>query len=232
MGIGPRRAPLALDPTPPPESRKLDADSLTQEAIANRPDMLAATEAVAASEARLKFARIGWVRVLGIADATSGRESHVLGPALRFTVPLFNWNQGGIARAESELERAIRNQTTVEYQIILDVQRANYQFEQACAELNVLRTKVRPEVEGAVRRAQGAYQEGNVPIFIVLETTRQLLDNYLREAQLHGDVRRSWAELERSVGRRLNAMNHHICDGNRSMQEPTVLPVPSGELNP
>lgn len=203
MGIGWIRCPLLLDPSPPPACQCLDADALTQEATNNRPDALAAAEAVNAAEARVRFAKVGWVRFLGIADATSGKESHVLGPALRFTVPLFNRNQGGIARAEAELERATRNRKTVEYQIILDVQRAYLQYRQGCAELEVLLKKVRPEVEAAIRRAQAAYQEGNVPIFIVLETTRQLLDNYLREAQLHGDLRRFWAELERSVGRRL-----------------------------
>ena len=203
MGIGPMRGPLPLDPSPPPSSQTFDPDRLTEEAMANRPDALAATEAVAAAEARLKFARIGWVRLLGIADATSGKESHVFGPAFRITIPLFNHNQGTIARAEAERERAVRNQQTVAYQIILDVQRAYLQYRQASAELEILLTKVRPEVEAAIRRAQAAYQEGNVPIFIVLETTRQLLDNYLREAVLQGDLRRYWAELERSVGRRL-----------------------------
>lgn len=203
MGVGPYREPLALDPSPPPPSLTLDADALTREAITNRPDALAATEAAEAAAARLRFAKLGWVRLLGIADATSGQGSHVLGPAARFTVPIFNRNQGGIARAEAELERAVRNRQTVENQIILDVQRAYLQYRQACAELDVLKTRVRPEVEAAIRRAQGAYQEGNVSIFIVLETTRQLLDNYLRESVLHGDLRRTWAELERSVGRRL-----------------------------
>lgn len=205
LGIGPLRGPIPLDPTPPPACRKFDVDALTQEAMSSRPDALAAVEAVAAAEARVKFATIGWVRFLGIADATSGRKSHVFGPALRFTVPLFNHNQGGIARANAELERAVRNQKTVAYQIILDVQRAYLQYQQACAELEILRTKVRPEVQTAIRRAQAAYQEGNVTIFIVLETTRQLLDNHLREAQLNADLRRFWAELERSVGRRLDA---------------------------
>ena len=64
---------------------------------------------------------------------------------------------------------------------------------------------MRPEVEAAIRRAQAAYQEGNVSIFVVLETTRQLLDSRLREAVLEADLRRFWAELERSVGRRLPA---------------------------
>lgn len=204
MGIGLLRGPLPLDPSPLPPCRTFDPDTLTHEAMASRPDALAAAEAVAAAEARLRFAKLGWVRLLGIADATSGRATgHEFGPALRFTVPLFNWNQGTLARAEAELERAVRNQKTVAYQIILDVQRAYLQYQQACAELEVLRSKVRPEVDGAVRRAQAAYREGNVPIFIVLETTRQRLDTYLREASLSGDVRRFWAELERSVGRRL-----------------------------
>lgn len=203
MGIGPLRGPLPLDPSPPPACREFDADALTQEAMATRPDALAAAEAVVAAEARLKFARLGWVRLLGIADATSGTNGHEFGPGLRFTVPLFNRNQGGVARAEAELERAVRNQKTVAHQIILDVRRSYTQYRQACAELDVLLGKVRPEVEGNVRRAQAAYQEGNVPIFVALEATRQLLDNYLREAALHGDLRRFLAELERGIGRRL-----------------------------
>jgi cobalt-zinc-cadmium efflux system outer membrane protein len=240
MGISPLRVPLTLDAGPPPRCGTLDTEFLTGEAIGSRPDALAAAEAVAAAEARVRLARIGWVRFLGIADATSGNNGHVLGPALRVTVPLFNRNQGGVARAEAELERALRNQKTVEYQIILDVNRSYFQFQQACGELEILREKVRPEVEGAVRRAQGAYQEGNVPIFIVLETTRQLLDNYLREAQLHGDLRRSWAELERSVGQRLNQSDQLTPTGSvipielPSMRRPSPertpeeLPSPSG----
>ena len=46
-------------------------------------------------------------------------------------------------------------------------------------------------------------EEGNINYLLVLEATRQLLDSYVREAQLEADLRRSWAELERSVGRSL-----------------------------
>jgi cobalt-zinc-cadmium efflux system outer membrane protein len=229
MGMGPLRDPLRLDPSPLPPCQTLDPDALTQEATGSRPDAVAAAKAVAAAEARLRFAKLGWVRLLGIADATSGRATgHEFGPGLRLTVPLFNWNQGNIARAEAELERAVRNQRTVNYQIILDVQRSYLQYRQSCSELEVLRAKVRPEVEGAVRRAQAAYREGNVPIFIVLETTRQRLDTDLREAILCGDVRRFWAELERSVGRRLipsaptEQSNTALTGGKLNVSIPTV----------
>ncbi len=204
MGIGPLRGPLPLDPSPPPPCLELDPDALTQEAMATRPDALAAAQAVAAAQARLQFARLGWVRLLGIGDATAGRRTgHELGPGLRVTIPLFNRNQGGIARAEAELERAVRNQRTVAYQVILDVQRATHQYRQGCEELDILRGKVRPEVDAAIRRAQAAYQEGNATYLIVLATTQQLLDSLLREAVLTADLRRFLAELERSVGRRL-----------------------------
>lgn len=203
LGLGPIRCPLTLIAEAPAATRLPNVDALTQEAMATRPDALAAAEAVSAAQARLRFARLGWVRLLGVADATSGQNGHEFGPALRFTIPIFNWNQGGIARAQAELERAIRQQQTVAYQIILDVQRAALQYQQASAEIEILRSKVRPEVETGIRRAQKAYQEGGITYLIVLEATRQLLDNYLREAVLVGDLRRFWAELERSVGRRL-----------------------------
>ena len=204
LGLGAVRGLLPLDPPPLPPTVDLPVDQLATEATATRPDATAAAKAVAAAQERVRLAKLGWVRLFGTLDATSGRAAgHEFGPAFRVTLPIFNWNQGGIARAEAELDRAVRNRQTVANQIVLDVQRAYLQYRQAAAELDALKTKVRPEVEAAISRARKAYVAGDVSLFIVLETTRQLLDNYLREAVLTGDLRRAWAELERSVGRRL-----------------------------
>jgi outer membrane protein, heavy metal efflux system len=216
LGLSPMRGPLTLDPAAPQNDQAFNVDRLTEEALQTRPDAVAAANAVEAAQARLRFAKLGWVRFLGIGDATSGVNGHEFGPALRMTVPLFNRNQGAVARAEAELQRAMRNQKTVAYQIVLDVQRSHLQYLQASQELGTLMKKVRPEVETAIRRAQSAYQEGNVTIFIVLETTRQLLDSYLREAQLEGDLRKTWAELERSYGRRLPKSQTRTAEAGKS----------------
>ena len=206
MGIPTYRGPLDLVANTLPECLQFDVDALWRDAIATRPDAVSAREAIAAAEARLEFARLGWVRLLGVGDASSGRNTgHEFGPALRFTIPVFNRNQGNIARAEADLERSVRQEQTVKNQIVLDVQRAHLLYRQACAEFDVLKTKVRPEVETAIGRGEAAFKEGNVNYLIVLETTRQLLDTMLREAILSGDLRRTWAELERSVGQRLGA---------------------------
>ena len=204
LGVGRLRAPLGLESLPPPALVKFDVDALTDEAVSTRADALAADEAIAAAEVRVKFARVGWVRLLGILDGTSGRKTgHELAPGFRVTVPIFNQNQGNLERAEAEFERAVRARQTVAYQIILDVQRAHLQYQQAYAELDLLLTKVRPEVEAAIRRSQAAYQEGDVNYLIVLQSTQQLIDSRLREAVLRAAARQAFSELERAVGRRL-----------------------------
>ena len=206
LGTGDDRSPLQLDESPPPARTDLDVETLTAEALATRPDALAAAESAAGAAERLRLSQLNWVRFLGILDATSGRGTgHEFGPAFRVTLPLFNRNQGNIARAQAEWERAERQRRTVHNQIVLDVHQAQLRYVQACVEMDVLDNQVRPEVENAIRRAESAYREGATPYVVVLETTRQLLDSRLRQEELKAELRRAWAELERSVGRRLDA---------------------------
>ncbi len=204
LGLAGCRPPLTLDPTPVPRRSDLDVCALEEEAVRTRPDVLAAEEGIVAAEERLRFAKVGWFRLLGLLDATSGRQTgHEPSQALRATVPLFNRGEGVIARAEADLERAKRMRASVQNQVRLDVRQAFLRYRQALAELTYLLEKVRPEVQAAVRRAETAYKDGDVSYLIVLETIRQLIDTYDREAILDADLRRAWAELERSVGRHL-----------------------------
>jgi outer membrane protein TolC len=92
---------------------------------------------------------------------------------------------------------------TAQHLALFDVQRSFAQYQQARAEMDVLEGRVLPEVERAIARSERAYREGNASYLIVLESTRQLLDSRLRRAVLAGDLRRFWAELERSVGQKL-----------------------------
>src|SRR5262249_42759 len=128
---------------------------------------------------------------------------HVFGPAVRVTVPIFNQNQGNIAKAEAELEKAIRFQTTLGNQINMEVRQAFTRYEKAKQELQLVESKILPEVDAAIARAAKAYREGNASLLLVLETNRQMLDSRLSQAQLRADVERSWAELERNVGRHI-----------------------------
>lgn len=204
MGIPDELVPLRLVQPMSPMPTTVDIDVLSNEATSNRPDLLAADQASAAATERLRLSKLVWFRVLGILDATSGRDTgHEFGPAVRTTLPIFNWNQGNIARAEAELEKAERQRQTVRNQILLDVQQSHLRYAQSRAELDVLRQRVRNDVEAAINRTETAYKEGETPYVVVLQTTQQLIDSRVREAQLESDLRRAWADLERSVGRHL-----------------------------
>jgi cobalt-zinc-cadmium efflux system outer membrane protein len=217
MGVPRDRSPLKLVARSNNYPRHLDVEWLTADAVNSRPDALAAQQFAAAAAERLRLQKIGWIRFLGVLDATSGVNGHEFGPAFRVTLPIFNQNQGNIARAEAELERAERQRQTVNNQIILDVQQAYLRFTQGQAELDVLNQRVMPQVNQAIRQTEKAYREGNTPYVVVLQTTQQLIDSRFREAQLQADLQRFWAELERSVGRHLQDV----------MSLPEIIPTPA-----
>ena len=191
-------------PAEPLATAEPDLEALVAEAQRTRPDAVAAQFAAEAAAERLRISKLGWIRVLGILDATSGRNTgHEFGPALRVTLPIFNRNQGLIGRAEADFELMQRRKQSVANQIALDVRLAHARTRQSAAELDILRKSIRPEVDASIKRTQKAYEEGNVPLLIALEANRQLIDTLGREAVLKAEQRRAWAELERSVGRRL-----------------------------
>ncbi len=206
LGLGDARMPLALRDAPPGQAPACDDDAVVEGAMQARPDLEAAGHGVASAEERLRVARLGWVRVLGLADATAGiRTGHELGPGVRATLPILNQGQGAIARAEADLERLRRQRETLRQLIVQEARQALIRCRQAAAELALVEGQVLPLAEAAIRRAETAYRGGNTPYVVVLETARQFLDARLRRHVLHADLRRARADLERSAARRFPA---------------------------
>lgn len=207
MGIGAYSGKLTLDTSAIPQCTEIDVQALLEDAIKTRPDALAAKEAIIAAKERNAVSRLSLLGISGIADATSGRDTgHEMSPAVRSAIPVLNQNQGIIERASAEEERALRNEQTVIHQIRLDVNQSYMQYRQACSEWGILKAKVKIGVEKNFNSAKKAFDGGNISYLMVLEASRALIDNRLREAQLIGDVRRASAELERSVGKKVTQL--------------------------
>jgi cobalt-zinc-cadmium efflux system outer membrane protein len=196
----------------------VDIEPLVGEAIAARPDVLSAERGVEAAEARLALAKLGWLRFIGIGDATSGRNGHEFSPAFRLAIPIFNWNQGAIARAVADRDRAVRQVETVRERAAQEVRQAHALYVQAAADYRQWTADIHPEVTRAVRRAENTYKEGGASLLLVLETSRQMIDTRNRVAQLRADLSRTWAELERAVGRKLRTNSDFASD--RAATEP------------
>lgn len=209
IGAGAVRTPLnvAITPDATPDATDWDVESLVSAAVADRADVKSAELGVIAARLRAKLARIDWLSFSLVADANErGSKGFEAGPGVRFTLPIFNQNQGLIARADAELDRAVRQQRTLRDRVILEVREAHTRLAQAGEDLVAVRTRILPALEEAVQLAERSYRGGETQLVQVVDTYRQLLDARIREAQSASDVRRAWAELERSVGRRLESV--------------------------
>lgn len=207
LGLGLYRPDLKPQHVDAPLAEVTDVEPLVAEAIAARPDVLSAQRAIAAADARTGLAKLGWLRFLGIGDATSGVNGHEFAPAFRVGIPIFNWNEGAITRAAAEREQATRRLQTVRERAAQEVRQASTLYTQAAADYRQWTEEIRPAVAKAVRQAENTYKEGGTSLLLVLETSRQMIETRTREAQLRADLAKAWAELERAVGRKLGPDN-------------------------
>lgn len=212
LGAGADRAPIALATDAPSDVAggdnawaDDDVDRLVARALDDRADARAAGLAVAAAHDRARLARSEIFIFSGIVDYNQrGGDGAEAGPGIKLAIPLFNQNQGGIARADGELERARRQLDTLRDRIILDVREAHTRVAQARQDLLAWRGQIGPALREAVDLSERAYRAGETPLVQVLDASRQLLDGQIREAQTEADLRRARADLERGVGRRLD----------------------------
>ena len=218
LALGSDRRPITTTGPTPTELAPWDIDALVDRATIDRPDALAAALAADAARQRAKLARTDYFLFSFLADANErGAKGFEAGPGLKATIPIFNQNQGAIARADAELERAVRQQATLRDRIILEVRESHAKVLQARENLQTLHSQIRPALEEAVILAERSYRAGQAPLVQVLDASRQLLDARIREAQVASDLRRARAELERSVGRRLDTL--------KSTTRPTTAPA-------
>lgn len=206
LGAGAVRHAIAINDSPSTAGGEWNVQAMVESAMGDRADLKAAQLAVTAATERAHLARVEWINVALIGDANEkGAKGFEAGPGLRFTLPIFNQNQGIIARADAEVQRLNRQKKTLEDKVILDVREAHARFAQAREDLAAWRTSILPALTEAVTLARKSYTAGETSIVQVIDTNRQLLDARIREAQAASDLRKARAELERSVGRRLES---------------------------
>jgi cobalt-zinc-cadmium efflux system outer membrane protein len=179
---------------------------LIEQALEARPELKAAQLAIEAAGQRAKWERSRILAVSAIAkEYGRGANGFEQGPGLQIDLPIFNRNQGGISRAEAEVERAAKQLIAARQRVVAETREAYAQLEQARESSDLWRARLLPPLEEDIRSAERAYKAGDVSYLFVLETTRRLTDARLREIELQAAKARALIALERSVGRRLIA---------------------------
>lgn len=177
------------------------AADLLPRALAARPDVRAAEIAVEAAAARLGWERRRVLALTAVLDANGqGTQGFEAGPGVDVGLPIFNRNQGGRLRAETELQRASATYVAIQQQVGLDVREAVTLLDQAQESRTAWRTTLVTPLEANLADAEDAYRAGDSSFLFVLENSRRLIEARLRERELAADETRALARIERATG--------------------------------
>jgi cobalt-zinc-cadmium efflux system outer membrane protein len=204
---------LGMRNDPRPLSAKLDQEppqpapvaQLVEAAYASRPDLRAAELAVEANAYRAKWQRS---RVLNmVVPMLSVKESGSpvatrAGPGFQIEIPLFNRNQGQIARADAEVVQSAWRYAALRDRVEQEVRESFARFQQSRTSLDQLRRELKPAVEQVIEQTGTALRNGDASLLNLLEATRQRYDAELRESDAEAALMRAYAEVERSVGKK------------------------------
>ena len=151
----------------------LDRGALERQALAARPDLIAARgeERRADSETQLQRAlRSPNITVGGGFKRTQTSNGIVFGVTI--PVPLFNRNPGGIARAEAERRRAANRSSAAETAVRLDVQEAVNAIEVNQARVRYIEQDTLSAAREARDAVMAAYRVGEAGLIDYLDAQR------------------------------------------------------------
>lgn len=111
----------------------------------------------------------------GVRDfRASGEQAFVVG--LSLPMPLFDRNQGNIARAGSEVTRSISEKRSAEITLAADLIRTQQELENAYRRAKSLENDILPAAEKAYTLSRQGYGAGKFPYLEVLDAQRTLVE--------------------------------------------------------
>ena len=195
----PVAAPLPAGPDP----AALDQDSLVAIALARRPDLAASTAAVRELETLTALARreaLPNLRLGAAVERAEGDGSPQIGPAIGFSLPLFNRNQGLVEQRRALTEQARLDRRATELGIRADVTVAVRAYRTASEEATVFATSVLQPARANVELLETAYRAGKIDLPTLLLLRNQLLDAELGYWDAWLAQREALVQLEAATG--------------------------------
>ncbi len=186
------------------EKSAVSIDKLLETALAARPDLRAAELAIEAAGERLGWEKSKIYNFIAIIDAKDeGEDSLTVGPGFELNIPIFNQNQGQIARAQADLEQAARQYEVVRQNIIFQVRQAYTEYVSAHEEFELWNNNIIPSLEQTVERTRKSFEAGEVSILLVLEARQTLVEARMRRTELAANLRRTAAKLNYCIGKKM-----------------------------
>lgn len=203
--------PTATPMPPPPKSLQPDGDlpaleSLQAAAVANRPDLQALANRIAADQALLALAFKEYrpdFEVMAMWDKFMGNQMTEMAPMVgfRMNVPVRRSRRhAAVAEAQAEVARRSAELAKQTNQVNLQVQEAYSQVRESEKVVQLYKDVTIPAAEANVKAAQSAYVTGKIPFLSLIEAERSLINLRDRANEALADLFRRRATLERAVG--------------------------------
>lgn len=217
------------NPTTVPSLRALPTlDSLRAQALRGRPELLALDSQIAQADARRLAAAKERAPDLALSFSymatlhPGAPAEHNFTAGLQTSLPSFSLlraaAQGREALAQRQALQAQRRQR--EQEIEGQLQAALLRAETALRHMRFHAGTLLPLSERSLRAAQAGYQSGRVPLSLLLETARRLVEHQLEFERYQAELGQRLAELEAESGLPL-------LSGAPAEQEATVGPASS-----
>jgi outer membrane protein, heavy metal efflux system len=207
------RGDLAAPPTVPERTTPV------QQALANRPDLVAARAEVAAAEARVRkeeaegrwdaSVNVGYQRqetgfgLRGLTDSGATRPIqdvfHYFGGGISIVLPVRNRNEGNVAAARAEITAAARRREFMELMARQEVDAAFAQHEAARRSLGLYECGVRDVARGNLDVVRQAYRLGRGTLLDVIAEQRRYIEIENGYTDVLKQVYDAAVEIERAV---------------------------------
>lgn len=211
VGLAAGTHPFELAATQAPATACGSPADLLREALVARPDVRVAELGVETAAARLGWEKSRILTLTAVLDANGqGREGFEAGPGVDLSLPLFNRNQAGRARAGAELQRAAAAYAAIQQQVALELREATALWDQAQQSATAWRDRVVTPLQATVADAERSFAEGETSYLFVLENSRRLTEARIRQREFAADQQRARARIERAVGRSCGAPSQEV----------------------
>jgi cobalt-zinc-cadmium efflux system outer membrane protein len=195
-----------------------DLSELQHLALANRPDLKSSETAREKSAADVRLARANGYPdpTIGVSLLHTGHEaggpgwfqpfypkaatSNAMGMGVSLPLPLFNRNQGEIARTRSEQRRADLLAQAVRNQVLQDVESAYASVRSSRARVRLYEETYLPRVRESREIAEFSFQRGATSVLEFLDTERTFRGTQLAYRRELATYLTNLAQLEAAVG--------------------------------
>ena len=181
---------------------------LVAKAMEQRPDLRAAQKGVAVADAHLAAARRDGYPDISVGAAfthseftVSGDNGNSLGLSVALPLPVFDRNQGGIARSRLDRKRSDNDIARLDLIVQHEVAEAVRRVERSGTLLDVYEGGgMLSRADHALRVAETSYKAGAVSLLELLEAQRTFIETRMDYLKVQDDYRKAQVDVTHAVG--------------------------------